>query len=174
MVHYPPDRGGGEIGPSDTIAAIATPPGRGGIGIVRISGSLCPDLAKSLLGRIPEPRAALFSPFRGPDNEIIDEGIALYFPAPRSFTGEDVLELQGHGGPVVMDLLLQQVLKAGVRLARPGEFSERAFLNGKLDLTRAEAIADLIESQTAEAARLATRSLQGEFARHIQDLAAST
>ncbi len=172
MVHHPSDNGDDKIAApaTDTIAAIATPPGRGGIGIVRISGALCGKLAESLLGRVPEPRSAVFCRFRGLDDEVIDEGIALYFPAPRSFTGEDVLELQGHGGPVVMDLLLARVLTTGVRLARPGEFSERAFLNGKLDLARAEAIADLIESDTAEAARLASRSLQGEFSRRIHDL----
>ena len=154
----------------DSIAAIATPPGVGGVGIVRVSGSASATVARSLLGYVPSPRYATLAKFRGSDGELIDQGIALYFPAPRSFTGEDVLELQGHGGPVVMDLLLQRVLQCGVRMARPGEFSERAFVNGKLDLTQAEAIADLIESATTEAARLASQTLQGAFSRRIHEL----
>ncbi len=154
----------------DTIAAVATPPGAGGIGVVRISGPLVPEIARGVFGWVPSPRQALFEGFRGGDGEIIDEGIALFFPAPRSFTGEDVLELQGHGGPVVMDLLLQRCLELGARPARPGEFTERAFLNGKLDLAQAEAVADLIESSTALGARLAVRSLQGAFSRRIDDL----
>jgi tRNA modification GTPase len=155
----------------DSIAALATPSGIGGVGIVRVSGSDCRRVARQVLGRLPPPRYATLATFRTADHRVIDQGIALYFPAPRSFTGEDVLELQGHGGPVVMDLLLQRVLECGVRVARPGEFSERAFLNGKLDLTQAEAIADLIESGTAEAARLASRSLQGAFSRRVRELA---
>ncbi len=155
---------------SDTIAAVATPPGRGGVGIVRISGPAVPEIARTLLGRLPEPRHAEFHRFRDAGGQVIDEGLALYFPAPRSFTGEDVLELHGHGGPVVMDLLLQRVLALGARAARPGEFSERAFLNGKLDLAQAEAIADLIDSGTAQAARAALRSLEGEFSHRIQAL----
>ena len=155
---------------TDTIAAIATPPGRGGIGIVRVSGAAVPVVAEALLGSLPSPRLARFARFRDAYDQVIDEGLALYFPAPGSFTGEHVLELQGHGGPVVMDLLLSRVLQLGVRLARPGEFSERAFLNDKLDLAQAEAIADLIDSETAAAARLAVRSLDGEFSRRIQDL----
>jgi tRNA modification GTPase len=155
----PPDR--------DTIAAIATPSGVGGIGIVRISGPRVPEIAHALLDRLPEPRFALFSRFRSTDGVALDEGLALYFPAPHSFTGEHVLELHGHGGPVVVDILLQEVLAQGVRMARPGEFSERAFLNGKLDLAQAEAVADLIESASAEAARAAMRSLEGAFSQRI-------
>lgn len=154
----------------ETIAAIATPMGRGGVGIIRVSGKGCQAIAKAILGTVPEPRKAAFSPFKGTSGGIIDEGIALYFPNPHSFTGEDILELQGHGGPVVMDMLLEEVVKQGARLARPGEFSERAFLNGKLDLVQAEAIADLIEADTATAVRLANRSLQGEFSRCIHEL----
>ncbi|ADE16968.1 tRNA modification GTPase TrmE [Nitrosococcus halophilus Nc 4] len=167
MVHYSPDRKGGL---SDTIAAIATPPGRGGIGVVRVSGPLCRQVAKHITGRLPPPRYAAFSRFRDGEGETIDRGLALYFPSPHSFTGEDVLELQGHGGPVVMDWLLSCVLQLGVRLARPGEFSERAFLNNKIDLAQAEAIADLIESASEQAARSALRSLHGEFSAQIQDL----
>ena len=154
----------------DTIAAVATPPGKGGIGVIRLSGPAVPAIAAALLGKLPTPRQAVLRRFRSNDGEVIDEGIALYFPAPHSFTGEDVLELQGHGGPVVMDLLLARVLELGARPARPGEFSERAFLNDKLDLAQAEAIADLIASDTAAAARAALRSLQGEFSRRVQGL----
>ncbi|MEH6811536.1 MAG: tRNA uridine-5-carboxymethylaminomethyl(34) synthesis GTPase MnmE [Motiliproteus sp.] len=155
---------------TDTIAALATPPGRGGVGIIRISGSKVTDIAKTLLGQLPEARHAYYGDFLDHLGAQIDQGIALYFPNPHSFTGEDVLELQAHGGPVVLDLLLQQVLVCGARLARPGEFSERAFLNDKLDLAQAEAIADLIDSSSEQAARSALRSLQGEFSRLIQDL----
>ncbi len=154
----------------DTIAAVATPPGKGGIGVIRLSGPAVPTIAAALLGKLLTPRQAILRRFRSNDGEVIDEGIALYFPAPHSFTGEDVLELQGHGGPVVMDLLLARVLELGARPARPGEFSERAFLNDKLDLAQAEAIADLIASDTAAAARAALRSLQGEFSRRVQGL----
>ncbi|MCF6354952.1 MAG: tRNA uridine-5-carboxymethylaminomethyl(34) synthesis GTPase MnmE [Candidatus Polarisedimenticolaceae bacterium] len=157
-------------GSQDTIAAIATPAGRGGVGIIRVSGGACQAIAEAILGTLPEPRRASFSPFKDASDTAIDEGIALYFPTPNSFTGEDILELQGHGGPVVMDMLLEEVIKQGARLARPGEFSERAFLNGKLDLLQAEAIADLIEADTATAVRLANRSLQGEFSRCIHSL----
>jgi tRNA modification GTPase len=142
----------------------------GGVGIIRISGSQAATVARTLTGTLPEPRLARFARFRNARAEVLDEGLVLFFPGPHSFTGEDVLELQGHGGPVVLDLLLQSVLECGVRLARPGEFSQRAFLNGKLDLTQAEAIADLIESGTAAAARLAVRSLEGEFSRRIHQL----
>ena len=154
----------------DTIAAVATPPGKGGIGVIRLSGPAVPTIAAALLGKLPTPRQAILRRFRSNDGEVIDEGIALYFPAPHSFTGEDVLELQGHGGPVVMDLLLARVLELGARPARPGEFSERAFLNDKLDLAQAEAIADLIASDTAAAARAALRSLQGEFSTQVKSL----
>jgi tRNA modification GTPase len=154
----------------DTIAAIATPPGLGGIGIVRVSGVDATRIAEQIIGRLPHPRYATFARFRDGAGQLIDEGIALYFPAPHSFTGEDVLELQGHGGPVVMDLLLQRVVQLGARIAHAGEFSRRAFLNDKLDLAQAEAIADLIESGTAAAARLAVRSLDGRFSQRIHDL----
>ena len=154
----------------DTIAAIATPPGRGGVGIVRISGPRVMVIARGLLTRLPEPRRAVFQRFRDGAGQILDEGIALYFPSPHSFTGEDVLELQGHGGPIVMDLLLTRVLELGARMARPGEFTERAFLNDKLDLAQAEAVADLIESSTVAAARAAMGSLQGEFSTRVHAL----
>ncbi|HWS02520.1 MAG TPA: tRNA uridine-5-carboxymethylaminomethyl(34) synthesis GTPase MnmE [Gammaproteobacteria bacterium] len=155
---------------SDTIAAIATPPGRGGVGIVRISGTATPKIAQQLLGMLPIPRHAQLHTFADAQGVQIDHGLALYFPEPHSFTGEHVLELQGHGGPVVMDLLLARVLQLGARLARPGEFSERAFLNDKLDLAQAEAIADLIDAGTAQAARAAVRSLHGEFSQHVHAL----
>jgi len=154
----------------ETIAAIATPVGRGGIGVVRVSGTLVAAIAQALLGGLPKARYASYRDFKDAQGETIDQGIALYFPSPNSFTGEDVLELQGHGGVVVMDRLLQTILEYGARLARPGEFSERAFLNGKIDLTQAEAIADLIDSASVQAARCALRSLQGEFSTHIHSL----
>lgn len=155
---------------TDTIAAIATPPGRGGVGIVRVSGPQAPAIARALLGRLPVPRVAELHAFADAHGAHIDHGLALYFPAPHSFTGEHVLELQGHGGPVVMDLLLARVLELGARLARPGEFSQRAFLNDKLDLAQAEAVADLIDAGTAQAARAAMRSLEGEFSRRVHAL----
>jgi tRNA modification GTPase len=154
----------------ETIAALATPSGRGGIGVIRISGSKVAEIACSLLEQLPQPRYATFSNFVNIQGELLDQGLAIYFPAPNSFTGEDVLELQGHGGPIVMDLLLNAILKLGVRLANPGEFSERAFLNGKIDLTQAEAIADLIDSSSKQAAHCALRSLQGEFSAYINAL----
>lgn len=154
----------------ETIAAVATAQGRGGIGVVRVSGPRAKAVAITLSGREPVPRHAHYGPFHADDGEVIDEGVMLYFPGPHSFTGEDVLELQGHGGPVVMDMLLQRCVELGVRLARPGEFSERAFLNDKLDLAQAEAIADLIEASSAQAARNAVRSLQGEFSRRVHQL----
>jgi len=155
---------------TDTIAAIATPSGPGGVGIVRLSGPDVPAIAQQLLGRLPVPRRAEVHDFLEADTRLIDTGLVLYFAAPASFTGEHVLELQGHGGPVVMDLLLQRVLSLGARPARPGEFSERAFLNNKLDLAQAEAIADLIESGTAQAARAAVHSLQGVFSERVHAL----
>jgi len=158
---------------TDTIAAIATAPGRGGIGIVRISGRDCRRIAEGLLGRVPAPRTAELHRFVDAAGEPIDEGIALYFPGPASFTGEDVLELQGHGGPVVLDLLLRRALELGARAAQPGEFTQRAFLNDKLDLAQAEAVADLIDSGSAQAARAALRSLAGEFSSQVHDLAES-
>ncbi|MGF1642849.1 MAG: tRNA uridine-5-carboxymethylaminomethyl(34) synthesis GTPase MnmE [Thiotrichales bacterium] len=160
----------GQRAPSDTIAALATPPGRGGIGVVRVSGPLAAKIAEAVIGNLPRARHACYVPFRDGDGTPLDQGIALYFVAPNSFTGEDVLELQAHGGPVVLDLLLQRCLECGARLARPGEFSERAFLNDKLDLTQAEAIADLIESTTAQAARSALRSLRGAFSEAVETL----
>lgn len=157
---------------SDTIAAIATAPGRGGVGIVRVSGPRALAIGQAVLQRgdsLP-PRHALFTPFHDDDGSVLDQGLAIFFQGPHSFTGEDVLELQGHGGPVVLDLLLRRVLALGARLARPGEFSERAFLNDKLDLAQAEAIADLIEAGSADAARSAMRSLSGVFSQKVQAL----
>jgi len=155
---------------TDTIAAVATPPGRGGVGIIRVSGPGVIAIAERLLGSLPAPRHARLQSFHDTEGYVLDEGLSLYFPAPHSFTGEDVLELHAHGGPVVLDLLLAAVLAAGSRPARPGEFSERAFLNDKLDLAQAEAIADLIDSSTEQGARAALRSLQGEFSRQIDAL----
>ena len=157
----------------DTIAAVSTAPGRGGIGIVRVSGPGCRSIAEIVVGRVPEPRVAELHRFLDAAGDPIDEGIALFFPAPNSFTGEDVLELQGHGGPVVMDLLLRRILALGARAAQPGEFTQRAFLNDKLDLAQAEAVADLIDSGSAQAARAALRSLAGEFSSQVHDLAES-
>ncbi len=154
----------------DTIAAVATPLGRGGVGIIRLSGKHVPELALGILGSLPSPRKAVHRRFRAANGDILDDGIALYFPAPHSFTGEDVLELQGHGGQVVLDMLLKRCLELGARLARAGEFSERAFLNDKLDLAQAEAIADLIDSGSEQAARSALRSLQGEFSTAVNQL----
>jgi tRNA modification GTPase len=154
----------------ETITAIATAQGRGGVGIVRISGPLARQAGQAITSRELIPRHAHYGPFRSEDGLVLDEGIALFFPGPNSFTGEDVLELQGHGGPVVLDMLLQRCVQLGCRLARPGEFSERAFLNDKLDLAQAEAIADLIEASSAQAARNALRSLQGEFSRRVDNL----
>jgi tRNA modification GTPase len=155
----------------DTIAAIATPPGRGGIGVVRISGPKVPEISSLVVGSLPAPREARFARFRNARGEEIDEGLALYFPAPHSYTGEAVLELQGHGGPVVMQTLLRACLDAGARLAEPGEYTRRAFLNGRLDLAQAEAVADLIEASSEQAARAALRSLSGEFSAAVQALA---
>ena len=158
---------------SDPIAAIATAPGRGGVGIVRISGKALAPLVELLCGRALKPREATYLPFRDADGQPIDQGLALHFPAPHSYTGEDVLELQAHGGPVVLQLLLARCLEAGaevlpgLRVAQPGEFTERAFLNDKIDLAQAEAIADLIDASTAAAARSASRSLAGEFSGQI-------
>lgn len=153
-----------------TIAAIATAPGRGGVGVIRISGSNLLPFAFALTGKTPRPRYATLADFQAADGSAIDTGLLLYFPNPQSFTGEDVIELQGHGGPVVMQMLLARCLDLGARLAEPGEFSRRAFLNGKMDLAQAEAVADLIDAATASAARSAVRSLQGEFSRAIGEL----
>jgi len=155
---------------TDTIAAIATPPGRGGVGIIRLSGIASLQIAESLLGFQPNPRHAHYCGFKDQDGNVLDDGIALYFPAPNSFTGEHVLELQAHGGPIILDMLLEQCLLMGARLAKPGEFSERAFLNDKLDLAQAEAIADLIDSTSRQAAKSARRSLDGEFSKQINQL----
>ncbi len=155
---------------TETIVAIATAQGRGGVGIVRISGPLAGQIAVAVSGRQLKARHAHYGPFLDAGGQVIDEGLSLYFPGPNSFTGEDVLELQGHGGPVVLDLLVQRCLELGARQARPGEFSERAFLNDKLDLAQAEAIADLIEASSEQAARNALRSLQGEFSRRVHAL----
>lgn len=155
---------------TETICAVATPPGNGGLGIVRVSGSAVPVIAKALIGRLPRARYATLTEFVDERGTVIDTGIALYFPAPHSFTGEDVLELQGHGGRYVLQSILQRVMALGARPARPGEFTERAYLNDKLDLVQAEAIADLIESGSEAAARAAQRSLQGAFSRQVQTL----
>jgi tRNA modification GTPase len=155
---------------SETIAAVATPHGRGGVAVIRVSGSNIETIATQLLGRLPKKRYAEYRSFLAEDGKAIDEGLALYFPAPNSFTGEDVLELQGHGGPVIVDCLLQRVLQLGARLARPGEFTERAFLNSKLDLVQAEAISDLIDAESEQAARAAIRSLQGDFSKRINQM----
>lgn len=155
---------------TDTIAAIATATGRGGVGILRVSGSKASLVAEKLLKIKLQPRHAHYCDFHSNQGDVLDQGIALFFPGPNSFTGEDVLELQGHGGPVILDLLLHEITQIGVRLARPGEFSERAFLNDKLDLAQAEAIADLIDATTEQAARNALHSLQGAFSKRIHEL----
>lgn len=154
----------------DTIAAIATAPGRGGIGIIRLSGGQALSIGTQLTNQSLKPRTAAFCTFIGRDKDALDTGLCLYFPGPNSFTGEDVVELQGHGGPVILDMLLRACFELGARQARPGEFSERAYLNDKIDLAQAEAIADLIDSTTEQAARNASRSLQGEFSRKVNDL----
>ena len=152
---------------TDTIAAVSTPPGRGGIGIVRVSGPRSGAVAQAIVSRLPVPRVATSARFLAGDGETLDTGLALWFPAPHSYTGEDTLELQGHGGPVVLDSVAGRVLSLGARPARPGEFTERAFLNGKLDLAQAEAVADLIDAATHEAARLARRSLDGALSERV-------
>jgi tRNA modification GTPase len=171
-------RGEGEsppLGPAPgaPIAAVATAPGRAGIGVVRVSGRGVREIAAALLGAVPAPRHATLADFRDAHGFLIDQGIALFFPAPASYTGEDVLELQGHGGPVVMALLLRRCVELGARHAEPGEFTRRAFLNDRLDLAQAESVADLIEASSEEAARGAARSLAGEFSRHVDSIAAS-
>jgi len=159
---------------TDTIVAQATAPGRGGVGIIRVSGPLAEKVALEVTGKTLRPRYAEYLPFSDEAGNQLDQGIALYFPNPHSFTGEDVLELQGHGGPVVMDMLIKRILKIeGIRTARPGEFSERAFLNDKLDLAQAEAIADLIDASSEEAAKSALQSLQGAFSQRINTLVES-
>ena len=159
---------------TETIIAQATAPGRGGVGIIRVSGPNADQVAKHLLGKSITPRRAEYLPFLASDGSQIDQGIALYFPNPHSFTGEDVLELQGHGGPVVMDMLIKRILEIDdIRIANPGEFTERAFLNDKMDLTQAEAIADLIDASSEHAAKSALNSLQGEFSNKIHQLVES-
>jgi len=155
----------------DTIAAVATPPGRGGIGVIRLSGPGAREIGETLAGKTFKPRFAHYCDFSR-DGQLLDQGLALFFPGPNSFTGEDVVELQGHGGPVILDTLMSALLAMGARQARPGEFSERAFLNDKLDLAQAEAIADLIDAGSAQAAQNALRSLQGVFSEKIEELAA--
>ncbi len=155
---------------ADTIAAIATAQGRGGVGVIRVSGREIETLTRGILGKLPAARRASYSNFLDKNGDILDHGIALYFPAPHSYTGEHVLELQGHGGPAVLQMLLQRCLDLGARLAQPGEFTRRAFLNGKLDLAQAESVADLIEANSAEAARSALRSLRGEFSTAVHGL----
>lgn len=154
----------------ETIASIATPPGRGGIGIVRVSGPLAETIAQSILKFQPEVRKVHYGHFYGKNNQILDQGIGLFFKSPHSFTGEDVLELQAHGGPIILQWIIDRVIQLGARLARPGEFSQQAFLNDKLDLAQAEAIADLIDASSEQAARSALKSLQGEFSRQIDQL----
>jgi tRNA modification GTPase len=156
--------------PRETIAAIATPPGRGGVGIIRVSGPHAKAIGKRLLNKTLTHKKAQATEFLDENNDVIDYGIALYFQSPHSFSGEDVLEFHGHGGPVVLDTLLQEILKHDVRMARPGEFSEQAFLNNKMDLAQAEAVADLINASSKQAARSAVRSLKGEFSEKISDL----
>ena len=163
---------GEALSAADTIAAIATAPGRAGVGVIRVSGARLESFAAGLLGRLPQPRHATRATFRDAWGAAIDDGIALYFPAPHSYTAEDVLELQGHGGPVVLQMLLRRCFELGARLAEPGEFTRRAFLNDKLDLAQAEAVADVIEATTETAARGAVRSLQGEFSAAIHNLVA--
>ncbi|EDP99837.1 tRNA uridine-5-carboxymethylaminomethyl(34) synthesis GTPase MnmE [Shewanella benthica] len=156
---------------ADTIVAQATAPGRGGVGIIRISGDQASEVAMAMLGHIPKTRYADYCDFKTADGEVIDQGIALYFKGPKSFTGEDVLELQGHGGQIVLDMLIKRVMETkGIRIARPGEFSEQAFMNDKLDLTQAEAIADLIDATSEQAAKSALNSLQGEFSAEVHAL----
>jgi tRNA modification GTPase len=157
----------------DTIAAIATGPGRGGVGVVRISGPLAAQIARRMVGCVPQPRHATLARFTGMSGELLDEGLALYFPSPNSYTGEDVLELQGHGGPVVLREIVRHCLGHGARLAEPGEFTRRAFLNERLDLAQAESVADLIDASSVEAVRGAARSMVGEFSLRIEAIVAS-
>ncbi len=177
-VAHQPHAGGRGEGESqalsgETIAAVATPAGRGGIGVVRVSGPRAREVARSVAGRLPEARRAELADFRAAGGALIDRGIALFFPAPYSYTGEDVLELQAHGGPLVMQQLLARCLEAGARMAQPGEFTQRAFLNDRLDLAQAESVADLIDASSVEAARSAARSLAGEFSRRVEAIAAA-
>ena len=154
----------------DTITAPATAQGQAGVGIIRVSGPLVPEMTKKLTGSLPKPRHAVYANFLDVENSVIDQGLVVYFPGPNSFTGEDVVEFQGHGGPVVQNMLMNRIIELGARFAKPGEFSERAFLNDKIDLTQAEAISDLIAANSEKAARSAMRSLQGEFSKKINML----
>ena len=159
----------------ETIAAQATAPGRGGVGIIRVSGPEVKNVAKAILGKVPELRKAEYLTFKSISGNALDKGLALYFKGPNSFTGEDIIEFQGHGGPVILDMLLKEILSIPkVRIAKPGEFSEQAFLNDKLDLTQAEAIADLINSSSEQAAKCALNSLQGDFSKLINQLVEDT
>jgi tRNA modification GTPase len=160
------------VASSDTIAAIASAHGRGAVGVIRVSGPKVPQIAAAILGALPKPRRAQLAHFLDAGGASLDQGLALYFPAPASYTGEHVLELQGHGGALIVDVLLKRLLDLGCRMARPGEFSERAFLNGKMDIAQAEAVADLIDAGTAAAARAAVRTLRGEFSARIKELQA--
>ncbi len=174
MEHQPPNRDSRQREAlSDTIVAAATAAGRGAVAIVRVSGPQTGSIARAMLGALPPPRLATVAAFRGADGQAIDHGLALYFPAPQSYTGEDLLELQGHGGPVVPEALLARALELGARRAQPGEFTQRAYLNGKLDLAQAEAVADLIDAASGAAARAALRSLQGEFSSRVLALNAT-
>ena len=155
---------------ADTIVAAATPPGRGGIGIVRLSGPAAQSIATGVLGTLPAARRAVFAAFRDAEQQTLDAGLALFFPGPHSYTGEDVVEFHGHGGPVMVESLIARLVELGARRANAGEFTQRAFLNDKLDLAQAEAVADLIDAGSREAARAAMRSLQGEFSTMIQVL----
>ena len=159
----------------ETIAAQATAPGRGGVGIIRVSGPEVENVAKAILGKVPELRKAEYLNFNDRNKQPLDQGIAIFFKGPNSFTGENILELQGHGGPIILDLLLKEILSLkNVRMAKPGEFSEQAFMNDKLDLTQAEAIADLINSSSEQAARCALHSLQGDFSKLVNEMVEST
>ncbi len=158
---------------AETIAAVATPAGRGGIGVVRVSGTRARAIAEEIAGTLPPPRHAALADFRADGGAIIDQGLVLFFAAPASYTGEDVVELQGHGGPVVMQQLLRRCVELGARVAEPGEFTRRAFLNERLDLAQAESVADLIDASSVEAARSAARSLAGELSRRVQRLVAA-
>jgi tRNA modification GTPase len=160
------------VASADTIVAIASAPGRGAVGVIRVSGPNVPQIAESIIGHLPPPRVAQVAHFLAGDGEWLDRGLALYFPAPASYTGEHVLELQGHGGVLVLDSLLKRLLDLGCRMARPGEFSERAYLNGKMDIAQAEAVADLIDAGSTAAARAAVRSMQGEFSSRVHELQA--
>ena len=155
---------------TDTIVAIATPPGRGGIGVIRLSGPSAWAIAAHLAGKEPSERSVKYAYFKNAEGVTLDTGLTVGFKTPHSFTGEDVVEIQGHGGPVVQDVLLKELVRLGARQARAGEFSERAFLNNKIDLTQAEAIADLINSATEQAALGALRSLKGEFSKRVNEL----